>query len=237
MFDFFENSSVCFFHPFSDPFTRSYDLSPDIFSSHEPEENDFHFDMLDPNSNESKKKHDKNKNDNLLRKIHLHFFDFIVLFINNILQIFKLKQKFLLLDPKYKEIVNHKFVNDLKQSQIKDIIVQKISKKYKAKPLNINELILKEIKDKEIIDKVLSINFLDLFKLYYKSNKNINLEQFGINKSFILSDKVKMFKDLLIKNKSKGELHIKNLQKCAVTNYLPNYIFLTTNNEFSDIYN
>jgi hypothetical protein len=194
-----------------------------------------HFDMSDSNSNESNKRHDKNSDDNLLRKIHLHFFDFIVLFMNNILQIFKFKQEFLLLDPKYKENVNHKFVNDLKQSQIKEIIVQKIRKKYKKKPLNTNEEIYKKIKDNEIIDKILSINILDLFKLYYKSNKNINLEQFGINKSFTLSDKVKMFKDLLIKNKSKGELHIKNIQRCAVKNYLPNYIFITTNIKFLDI--
>jgi hypothetical protein len=194
-----------------------------------------HFDMSDSNSNESNKKHDKNSDDNLLRKIHLHFFDFIVLFMNNILQIFKFKQEFLLLDPKYKENVNHKFVNDLKQSQIKEIIVQKIRKKYKKKPLNTNEEIYKKIKDNEIIDKILSINILDLFKLYYISNKNINLERFGINKSFTLSDKVKMFKDLLIKNKSKGELHIKNIQRCAVKNYLPNYIFITTNIKFLDI--
>ena len=235
MFDFFENSFDCSFHPFSDPFVESYDASQDNNIPPELLEMYLHFDMSDSNSNESNKRHDKNSDDNLLRKIHLHFFDFIVLFMNNILQIFKFKQEFLLLDPKYKENVNHKFVNDLKQSQIKEIIVQKIRKKYKKKPLNTNEEIYKKIKDNEIIDKILSINILDLFKLYYKSNKNINLEQFGINKSFTLSDKVKMFKDLLIKNKSKGELHIKNIQRCAVKNYLPNYIFITTNIKFLDI--
>ena len=67
---------------------------------------------------------------------------------------------------------------------------------------------------------------MDFFrKVYYKSERNVNLKEFGIFKTIILSKEVKMFNDLLEQNKSLGEEHVKNIHKCALKSYFPGYLF------------
>ena len=52
---------------------------------------------------------------------------------------------------------------------------------------------------------MLSQNYLNLFKtIYYKSERNINLENYGLNININLpKNKVKMYKDLLEKKNNK----------------------------------
>ena len=182
-----------------------------------------------PNSptDESKKKiHDKYSVNNMLKKIQIHYLNFIIGFLNEILKNLNYEQRFLKLNYEYKKNVNKDFVERLKKSTLKDIVINKISEKYKNYDNYKNRIIYEEIKENEIIKNILSINYLMLFKtIYYKSNKKIDLSQYGINQVIILSKKVKMFNDLLKKIEKQGELYIKNIANCTIKNFIPDCKF------------
>ena len=179
-----------------------------------------------PTDESEKKIHDKYSDDNMLRKIQNHYLNFIILFLNEILKNLNYKQRFLKLDYDYKKTVNKDFVERLKKSTLKDIVINKISEKYKNYDNYKNRIIYEEIKENEIIKNILSINYLMLFKtIYYKSNKKIDLSEFGINQVIILSKKVKMFNDLLKKIEKEGELYIKNIANCTIKNFIPDCKF------------
>ena len=181
------------------------------------------------NKNECERIHDRNSVDNIMRKIQAHYLSFIISFLNNILEILNYEQKFLKLDYKFKRNVNKNFVESLKRKTLAEIVCNKISVKYKNKDVNSNKLIYDEIKENEILKNILSENYVSFFKkIYYKSNKHINLEEYGLNKNIILSNNVKMFKDLLKNNEilnSNNEFK-KRINDCLVQNFLPNSIFL-----------
>ena len=173
--------------------------------------------------------HDKFSTDNLLRKIQVHYLNFIVAFLNDILDKLKIKQKFLKLDYEVKKNVNKKYVESLKKQNIGEIICHKISVKYRHQDENANMKIYEIIKENEVLNKILSENYLKLFKkIYYKSNNIINLKEYGLDENIVLSKKVKMFKDLLKDNEALDENkeYIKNIKECAIQNYIPNFIFL-----------
>ena len=179
------------------------------------------------------KTHDKFAPDNLLRKIQVHYLTFIIAFLNEILQKMNYGKRFLKLDYEFKKNVNKTNIQNLKTKNIKDIICNKISKKYRNKEAN-NLLICEEIKDKkenELINNILSENYLKLFKkIYYKSNKIINLKEYGLDENIVLSRNIKMFDDLLkVKENEAYDNHdqyIKYIKECAIQNYLPESIFL-----------
>jgi len=173
------------------------------------------------NRNEQKydKIHDKNQTDNLLRKIQVHYFSFIVLFLNDILRILKYKRKFCQLKYEYKSNINKDFVESLKEHNIGEIICKEISSKYKYKDQNINKLLYDKIKGNIVMKKILEIKYLKLFDIYYESNKKISLKEYGINKEIILTNKVKMYNDLLQKQKD-NERDKKEIEKSIKKNFL-----------------
>jgi hypothetical protein len=184
-------------------------------------------------TNTSKKNSSRNSQYNILRKIQIHFLNFIIQFLNDILKAEKINAKFFSLTSDFKYIINNKYSEELKQQKISDIINHNISKKFrKYKPdENLKTLNEIEVKNNEVLKKIFSINYLTLFKrIYYKSNKKINLKEFGINKIYNLSKKVKMFKDLLNDNEKKGKNYIKNIQICVKKNYIPEIIIFICEN-------
>ena len=187
-----------------------------------------------PTSTTTNKVHDNNSKDNLLRKIQNHYINFIVDFLNEYLKQKNINKNFFKLDYSFKKNVNKKFVEDLKTKNLRYIIINNISIKYTRHENNTNKNCLEEIESneiykKEIMDlkKLLSINYLDFFrKVYYKSNRYVNLKEFGIAAIIRLDNKVEMFNDLLNHNKENiGEEHAKNIHKCALKNYFPGYLF------------
>ena len=179
-----------------------------------------------PTDESEKKIHDKYSVDNMLRKIQIHYLNFIIGFLNEILKNLNYKQRFLKLDYNFKKSVNKDFVEQLKKSTLKDIVINKISERYTNYSNNTNKMIYEEIKENEILKNILSINYLTLFKtIYYKSNKKIDLSEFGINQVIILSKKVKTFNDLLKKIEKEGELYVKNIVNCSIKNFIPDCKF------------
>ena len=186
-----------------------------------------------PTSTTTIRVHDNNSYDNLLRKIQNHFMNFIVSFLNEYLKENNIDKNFCKLDYNFKKQVNKKFVNDLKTKSLRDIIINNISIKYSKHENDANKNYLEDIENNEIykkeiteLKKILSINYMDFFrKVYYKSERYVNLKEFGISKIITLSNKVEMFNDLLNQNKYLGEQHVKNIHKCALKSYFPGYLF------------
>ena len=170
--------------------------------------------------------HDKNSSDNIFRKIQVHYMSFIVLFLNEILQNLNIDKRFYKIDYEFKNNVNKKFVKELKRKTIGDIISTKISTKYRKLNVKINQVICDEIKENEVMKKILSQNYLNFFKkIYYQSNKYINLKEYGLNKDIILSENVKMYKDLLKSIETLDIEYKKKIDQCINNNFLKNNLF------------
>ena len=179
--------------------------------------------------NDNKFIHDKNSSDNLKRKIHVHFLSFIVSYLNEILKNLNYKQRFLQLDYGFKKNINNEYFKYIKKQSIGDIICNRISYKYKLEKKYYNKKIYEQIKENEILNKIFSQSYLNLFKnIYYKSNNIISLKEYGLNKNIFLSTKVKMYKDLLynIKDLDINKQHIKKINECIGLYFLPELIFL-----------
>jgi hypothetical protein len=173
-------------------------------------------------NSENIKVHDKFSTDNLLRKIQVHYLSFIIAFLNEILEQLNFNQKFFKLDYVFKKNVNMKFVESLKQKNIGEIICNKISSKYKKDNENANQKIYEEIKNNETLNNILSENYLQFFKkIYYKSNRIINLKEYGLDKDIFISNKVKLFEDLFKDNNASDndKEYQKKINECAIQNY------------------
>jgi hypothetical protein len=176
-------------------------------------------------SSKSIKKHDKFAQDNILRKIQVHYMSFVISFSNDILKSLNYNEKFLKLNYDFKKNVNKKFVEGLKDKTIKDIICNEISNKYRKQNENTNIIIYEHIKENQVLNKILSENYLIFFKkFYYRSHKIINLREYGLDKEIVLSNHTKMYKDLL--NLHKDNNYQKKLNECVIQKFLPDSIFL-----------
>ena len=166
--------------------------------------------------------------DNLLRKIQIHYLNFIISFLNNIIKHLNYDdKKFLKLNYELKKNVSKNFFNTLKEKTIGEIITNKISIKYKKHEKNTNDIIYQELKENKVLNNIFEENYLKLFnKFYFKSYKIISLKDYGLDKEFILSNKVKMYKNLLKDNESLGKNYKKYINKCAIKNFLPDAIFI-----------
>ena len=176
------------------------------------------------------KKHDKFYKDNLLRKVQNHFINFIVSFTNEILNQLGFNQQFYYLSYKFKFNVTKNNIIHLRKCTIGEILSNDISPKYIKKCPNFNINVINELKNNPVINLLLSENYLYLFKnVYYKSKRIINLQKYGLNKTLILSEKIKMYKDLLTKNNNlniKDNCYQKRMNECVTRNHLLDAIFL-----------
>lgn len=172
------------------------------------------------------KTHRPDATDNCLRKINVHYLAFIVSFLNDILEKLKYKKKFYKLQYEFKIKTKKKDINSLKTKNIGQIIANNISDKYKNKDADYNRKLLKQIKHK-VLNNILSENYLVLFKKFYFKSKNIiNLGEYGLDKTISLSNKVKMFKDLLLKDGVNNKSFYRNMLRCIKRNFITDLIFL-----------
>ena len=145
--------------------------------------------------------HRATDNDNILRKIQVHFLSFITHYINDIIRVF-IKEKniplFRNIDYDIKKNVKHDFVESLKSKCIGDILQLRVTPKYKTH----DDLVNKSIYDKvcflcPFMTQYLQRSYLSLFKEYYYNKNKI----FIVNGEIIpLSSKTKTFSDLINKN-------------------------------------
>ena len=177
------------------------------------------------------KVHDRFSIDNLLAKIKNHSLSLVAPFLNDILKVLSIEEEFYQLSHKFKKNIKNDYFSEAKKETLGKIICNKISPKYKCDE-NENIKTFNKVKDHEIFKKILNMNYTTFFKRYYmESKKCINLQDFGLDHEIILSDKCKMYNDLIerIKNSKNddNEGYIKSMKKCIDKNYITKILFKT----------
>jgi hypothetical protein len=152
-------------------------------------------------NNLDKRIHSASDDDNVLRKIQVHYLTFLVNFTNDVIKTFiedKNVPQFKNLDYKFKKIVKHKVVEDLKSKTIGEILQSRISPKMKTYESFANNNIYNDICNRSpLIKEFLQTQYIKLFKEYY-NNKD---KKFEVNGKIIqLSPKTKTYNDLILKN-------------------------------------
>ena len=176
-----------------------------------------------------KRTHTKNTSDNILTKIQNHYLTFIVDYLNDILKSCNIKKEFFKFDHKLKIQIKKDIIESLKSKNIGEIVCNmKISNKYKRNHDEYYNIKLYDtIKENQLLNKIFSENYLTLFKkIYYTNKRKINLNEYGFNKEIILSDKVKTYKDLLLKNQDDQKKHNNSINGCIIQKFLSDSIFL-----------
>ena len=192
------------------------------------------------NSN-NKKLHGSDDFDNIQRKIQVDFISFLIRLANDALKsIFGVKTKFHFkhVDYDLKKIVNHNYIEYLKNCNYSDIMKMKISKKNKKFGENANKETFNEVCEySDILKKIFCKKYLYIFQKYYccltNSSNSIDLEGLKIT----LSPKTKALFNLLKKNeKNKKKFNdvIKDVYFSEV-NYILDKRFITSSSEFSKI--
>ena len=198
---------------------NEYDISPN---------NNFNekTDYTDKNSkNFDLKKRGKNSRkfgtDNILTKVNGHFINFLVNFINILLGIFDIDEKFIKIDYKYKKKVTKKDFSNLKDSVIGEILKQYISPKFTTLKKEKNSELYKKIETIPSINKIFSEKYIDIFKnIYYKNERIINIKKDDKNIVIKLPrNEVKLFEDLIEKNKE-DHLYIERLKDLVFNEFI-----------------
>ena len=149
--------------------------------------------------------HSKFSDDNIIRKIQVHFINFIRNFINLKLLQLGFDEQLYKISSFSKQNENKKKFLLLKNMTIEQILSQDISPKYKKeKNKKINVILMDKIKSDPIISNLLYANFLTVFRELYFNEKGIKLN---------LPKNIKVYKDLVNKNKNEP-LYVKKLNQC-----------------------
>ena len=166
---------------------------------------------MDSICSKNKKEHAADEWDNVLRKIQVHFLNFIISFLNDIIyNHLKKKDKFFLkFSYSAKENIKFEHVEKLKKYNIKELIENlDVSSKYKSKKLeeteNINMRKLKDLSEYNWFNEFINKNILELFEIYYNNKKPLESIYFN-GKEIVNLKEAKNFYFLLQKYKKYEE--------------------------------
>lgn len=170
------------------------------------------------------KTHSKYDFDNIIRKVQVHFHNFIISFVNEILKSFGIKKKFLNTDYTIKKNVKKANVDSLKSKEIGKILCENLSTKYRKQytlDKDKNKKLYLEVIEHDSIRKLLSETYINIFRnFYYKNKRDLN----EYNLKIKLSNKIKTYQDFLTKLSKDGE-YIEKIKKIVERCYLPKKIF------------
>lgn len=175
------------------------------------------------------REHDKYDKDNTLSKIQVKYINFIILFLNLILLLFKYnkKERFYLIAHVFKKTINKEYSSYLKTLKLGDIVQMEISEKCTTKDVFHNKNLYNKIKLNPYINNILEENYLSFFRnVYYKSERKINLRKYGINEDIIISDDIIMYSDII--NSFENKDYNKIIQCYVNEHYFDNKLFFIT---------
>jgi hypothetical protein len=152
---------------------------------------------------ESKRQHNALDQDNIIRKIQVHFLTFIICFINDLVQVVLTNNKdlcFKNINYEFKKTVNHAYIENLKSKKIGDILKLRASPKNRKFDSNINEIIFNKICSiNPFLKEFFELSYLDMFNNYYiKEEREMEVEGYHVK----LSQRTKIFNDLIEKNQA-----------------------------------
>ena len=150
----------------------------------------------------NKRIHRASDDDNIMRKIQVHFLSFVINFLNDIIKTFlPIYHKDLLfknIDYQIKKTVNHANVENLKKKTVVQLLQLEISPKNKNYDRYTNSLTYIKVCNKlPFMKNFMDQGYLNMFNNYYFSSSKV----FIINGKLInLSERTKIFSDLLNRN-------------------------------------
>ena len=155
---------------------------------------------------EGKRQHNALDQDNIIRKIQVHFLSFIIYFCNDLIQAFLPNYKdlcFKNIQYELKKTVNHAYIENLKSKNIGDILQLTASPKNKKFSGNINQITFNKICIlNPFLKEFFKMSYLDMFNNYYCLNlREIDIEGIKVK----LSQRTRLFIDLISKNISSAE--------------------------------
>ena len=157
--------------------------------------------------------HDRNSEDNIIRKLQVNYINFLVDFVKEVLETIGRKDlSFLPLDHNFKILISKDHRHILNSKTLREVFSNDISPKYTKKNRDYNAKISEQIEKEiqNISENILSRNFLFFFdKIYYRKNKKINMKEFGFDDLEVDLKKTKLFGDLLLKVKGDDYLNEK----------------------------
>ena len=159
----------------------------------------------------NKKEHTADDWDNNLRKIQVHFLNFIISILNDVIHGYSTKKglTFLKFGHSDKKKVSYDYVESLKKKSIKQLIEKlEVSKKYKIVQLNeginVNNEKLNHLSKYSWFNVFANKSFFELFKMYYNNREPLKYIFFG-GKNIELKEDTKNFYYLLQDNKKYEE--------------------------------
>jgi hypothetical protein len=168
--------------------------------------------------------HDRNSEDNIIRKIQVNYINFLVDFVNELLKAIGRKDlSFIPLDYNFKKSISKSYRHNLNSKTLREVFSNDISPKNSTKKKGFNAEICKQIEKeyKDISENILNRNFLFFFdKIYYKNNKKINMKEFGFDDLEVDLENIELFGDLLLKEKDDDYLKEK-MRFCTKNCFLP----------------
>lgn len=209
------------------------------------------------NLGKKQKRHGKSDNDNLLTKIQVNFMNFLVNLVNDAIKA-EFDHKFLVnlfkntfgikpipnhdcfrhINYDVKKKINFKYITDLFQKPIKDIIISNVSKKYKTLKNNpdFNKLLYEKLIEKsKWFEEFLDLKYIDVFiNYYYYDKKHLSKIDFK-GKTIIISKKTKSFKYLLKKNGNDNltKLMLNLVRDIYLTEFDKTIPFIIINNNYN----
>ena len=175
------------------------------------------------------KNHDKYDKDNVLTKIQSNSINFIPKYLNEILPKFNFnkRERFYLIDYELKKKVNKEYSDYLKTLKLSDIVQMKISPKCTAVDKNHNINLYNKVKNIPVINNILEEKYLSFFQnVYFRSERKINLKKYGLDIDIFLSDKIKMYNDIIKSFEDKNCINI--IQRYVNKRYFDNKLFFLT---------
>lgn len=179
------------------------------------------------NNNKKSYTHSKKKFDNILTKIQVGYINFLVDFINYILELYGRKDlKFRYLDSKIKKTNKSDVRKKQKDGSIGDMIKNTISPKYSTLDEDYNFQIYKKLEINGLYDilNILEQKFLFFFEnVYYNNKRKFNLKDFGLNDLEVeLPRNIKLYENLSIKNirDDDYEEYKKKMEECIKWHFL-----------------
>ena len=152
----------------------------------------------------NRKRHGCSDEDNILTKIQVHFLNFVISFLNDIIfDYFKNKNiQLAKFAHKIKSKVSSVHFTKMKNSTIYNMLEEfEISPKYKTDK-NINKKIVKYLEQIPLFNKLFWMKFLDLFHRYYLNETKELKKVFVFDREITLLNGTESYYFLLKKNKS-----------------------------------
>jgi hypothetical protein len=155
--------------------------------------------------------HTASDDDNILRKIQVHFLTFLVSFTNDYIDALfpNVDKKHILyfrhFDYKLKKIINHNSIEKMKTMTIGDILQMEASPKNKTCARNINQIVYIQLcqQHPELNQNYFNKTFKEFFIQYYYNKNERTVLLNGLN--IKLSNKTRSFNNLIQKNKDNSE--------------------------------